>query len=73
VVSKTLNAVFFVVVSASTVAIPILAYAAAGDRLDEPLARLKDWMEKNNAALLAVILVLIGGVVLHNGIHGLTA
>ena len=73
VVSKTLNAVFFVVVSASTVAIPILAYAAAGERLDDPLARLKDWMEKNNAALLAVILVLIGGVVLHNGIHGLTA
>jgi hypothetical protein len=73
VVGKTLNVVFFVVVSASTVAIPILAYAAAGERLDEPLARLKDWMEKNNAALLAVILVLIGGVVLHNGIHGLTA
>jgi hypothetical protein len=73
VVSKTLNAVFFVVVSASTVAIPILAYAAAGERLDQPLARLKDWMAKNNAALLAVILVLIGGVVLHNGIHGLTA
>jgi hypothetical protein len=73
VVGKTLNAVFFVVVSASTVAIPILAYAAAGERLDAPLSRLKDWMAKNNAALLAVILVLIGGVVLHNGIHGLTA
>jgi len=72
-VSKTLNVVFFVVVSASTVAIPILAYAAAGERLDEPLARLKDWMEKNNAALLAVILLLIGALVLHNGIHGLTA
>jgi hypothetical protein len=71
-VSKTLNAVFFVAVSASTVAIPILAYAAAGERLDEPLVRLKDWMEKNNAALLAAILVLIGAVVLHNGIRGLT-
>jgi hypothetical protein len=71
-VSKILNAVFFVAVSASTVAIPILAYAAAGERLDEPLVRLKDWMEKNNAALLAAILVLIGAVVLHNGIRGLT-
>ena len=67
--SARLSAAFFVAVSASTVAIPILAYAAAGHRLDELLERLKDWMEKNNAALLAAILVLIGLMVLHNGIR----
>ena len=60
-----------VAVSASTVAIPVLAYAGAGHRLDDPLARLKDWMEKNNAALLAAVLVLIGLMVLYNGIHAL--
>jgi Sap, sulfolipid-1-addressing protein len=65
------SAVFFVAVSASTVAIPVLAYAGAGHRLDDPLARLKDWMEKNNAALMAVVLVLIGLMVLYNGIHAL--
>jgi Sap, sulfolipid-1-addressing protein len=64
-------AAFFVAVSASTVAIPVLAYAGAGHRLDDTLARLKDWMEKNNAALLAAILVLIGLMVLYNGIHAL--
>ncbi|MFY9767101.1 MAG: GAP family protein, partial [Mycobacterium sp.] len=53
------------------VAIPVLAYAGAGDRLDEPMARLKDWMEKNNAVLLAAILVLIGLMVLYNGVHAL--
>ena len=64
-------AVIFVAVAASTVAVPILAYAAAGHRLDDPMARLKDWMEKNNAALLAAILVLIGLMVLYNGAHAL--
>ena len=52
-------------------AIPVLAYAGAGDRLDDSMARIKDWMEKNNAALLAAILVLIGAMVLYNGAHPL--
>ena len=71
VAGELICAVFFVAVSASTVAIPVLAYAAAGHRLDDTLARLKDWMEKNNAALLAAILVLIGLMVLYNGIQAL--
>jgi hypothetical protein len=71
VVSNWVLAAIFVAVAASTVAVPVLAYAGAGDRLDEPMARLKDWMEKNNAALLAAILVLIGVMVLYNGVHAL--
>jgi Sap, sulfolipid-1-addressing protein len=62
---------FFVLIAASTVAIPILAYAAAGHRLDDTMGRLKDWMDKNNAALMAGILVVIGLMVLYNGIHAL--
>jgi hypothetical protein len=61
----------FVVVSASTVAIPILGFLAAGDRLDDTLERLKVWMEENHAAMMAVVLVLIGLLVLYNGIHAL--
>jgi hypothetical protein len=61
----------FVVVSASTVAIPILAFVGAGDRLDDALERLKAWMEENHGALMAVILVVIGLIVLYNGIHAL--
>jgi len=61
----------FVAVSSSTVAIPILAYVGAGDRLDDALERLKAWMEENHAGMLAVILVLIGLLVLYNGIHAL--
>jgi threonine/homoserine/homoserine lactone efflux protein len=62
---------WYVVVAASTVAIPILAYAVSGDRLDEPLTRLKDWMERQHATLVAAILVVIGLLVLYKGIHGL--
>jgi hypothetical protein len=68
---KLSDGIVFVAVAASTVAIPILAYAAAGHRLDNTMEKIKDWMEKNNAALLAAILVLIGLMVLHNGIRAL--
>lgn len=61
----------FVILAASTVAVPILAYAVAGDRLDPTLERVKAWMEKHNAALVAAILVVIGLLVLYKGIHGL--
>jgi Sap, sulfolipid-1-addressing protein len=66
-----LAAAFFVAIAASSVAVPILAYAAAGQRLDDSMGRLKTWMEKNNAALMAAILIVIGVMVLHNGIHAL--
>jgi threonine/homoserine/homoserine lactone efflux protein len=63
--------VYYMLVAGSTVAIPILAYALSGDRLDNALTRLKDWMERHNAALVAVILIVIGLLVLYKGIHGL--
>jgi Sap, sulfolipid-1-addressing protein len=66
-----LSAALFVAVAASSVAVPILAYVAAGERADPPLERLKTWMEKHNAALVAAILVLIGLVVLYKGIRHL--
>jgi protein-S-isoprenylcysteine O-methyltransferase Ste14 len=65
-------AAIFVAIAASSVAIPILAYAAAGHRLDDTLARVKDWMDKNNAALMAAILVAVGALVLYHGIDALT-
>ncbi len=71
VAGQWISAAIFVAVSASSVALPILGYLAAGDRLDNALARLKKWMQQNHAALLAVILVLIGLMVLYKGIHAL--
>jgi threonine/homoserine/homoserine lactone efflux protein len=62
---------YFVAIAASSVALPVLAYAVSGDRLDAALSRLKDWMERHNAALMAGILVVIGLLVLYKGIHAL--
>ncbi|MGX9789339.1 GAP family protein [Mycobacterium sp. MMS18-G62] len=62
---------WYVAIAGSTVAIPILAYAVSGDRLDEPLQRLKEWMERQHATLVAAILIIIGLLVLYKGIHGL--
>ncbi len=67
-----LGVLWYVAVAGSTVAIPILAYAVSGDRLDDALQRLKDWMERQHAVLVAVILVVIGLLVLYKGIHGLS-
>jgi hypothetical protein len=64
-------AVIFVAVSASTVALPILTYAAFGERLDPALERLKAAMEKHNSALVAAILIVIGLMVAYKGVHGL--
>ena len=62
---------FYVAIAASTVALPILAYAVSGDRLDPTLVKVKAWMEKHNSALVAAILIVIGLLVLYKGIHGL--
>ena len=66
-----LGVAYYVAVAASTVALPILAYAVSGDRLDPALTRVKDWMERQHAVLVAAILVVIGILVLYKGIHGL--
>ena len=66
-----LAGILFVAVAASSVAIPVLAYMMFADHLERPLARLRDWLERHNAALVAVILVVIGLMVLYKGIHAL--
>jgi Sap, sulfolipid-1-addressing protein len=66
-----ISAAIFIAVAASTVAIPVLAYAGAGGRLDDPLVRLKDWMDRHNAAMLAVVVIVIGLLVLYKGVHAL--
>ncbi len=62
---------YFVGIAGSTVILPILAYAVTGERLAAPLTRLKEWMERQHAVLVAAILLVIGVMVLYKGIHGL--
>lgn len=71
IVGAWVMAVVFVTVAASSVAIPVLGYAAAGDRLDASLVRFKDWVQRQHAALVAIVLVLLGLMVLYNGVAAL--
>lgn len=67
-----LAVLWFVIVAGSSVALPVLAYVAAGDRLAPAMARLGEWMHRQHAVLLAAILIIIGILVLHKGIEHLT-
>ena len=69
--SVWIAAAWYVAVAGSTVALPILGYAVSGERLDPALERRNDWMERQHAALVAVILVVIGLLVLYKGISAL--
>lgn len=66
-----ISGVLFIAVAASTVAIPVLAYAFAGERLDPTMARIKYWMDRNQGAMEAVVLVVIGLMVIEKGINAL--
>jgi len=67
----TVAVVVFTVIAASTVAVPVIGYVVARERLAGPLDELKVWLEANNATVMAVLLLVIGVVVLGKGIAAL--
>lgn len=62
---------YYAAVASSTVAVPVLAYAAVGARADEQLIRLKAWLHRRSGFVSAVILVAVGIGLLLTGISGL--
>jgi len=61
----------FTVIAASTVAVPVVAYLFAADKMRGPLDRLKAWLQQNNATVMAVLILVIGVVLIGKGIGGL--
>jgi threonine/homoserine/homoserine lactone efflux protein len=61
----------FTVVASSTVAIPVLLYLVLGERILGPLGAVRDWLQANNAAVMAVVIVVIGVLLLVKGLGGL--
>jgi len=60
--------VVFTLLACSSVAVPVVGYLAARDRMAAPLDRLRAWLTQNNAAVMAVLLLVIGTVLLGKGI-----
>ena len=65
--------IFGWVIATIGVAAPIVIYFAMGDKADAILDDLKGWMASNNAAIMAVILVIIGVKLIGDSISGFSA
>lgn len=63
-------AAFYTALAGSTVIAPVLAYAVAGQR-DAQLERVRDWMQREHAAVTAVILLVVGVLLAYTGIRAL--
>src|SRR5215475_1476367 len=66
-----LAVVYYTVIAGSSVLVPILAYAIAGERVDHQLERLKQWMERQHAVLMAGFLAAVGLLLVYTGIRTL--
>jgi threonine/homoserine/homoserine lactone efflux protein len=62
---------YYTVLAGSTVLVPILAYAIAGERVDHQLERVKRWMERQHAVLMAGFLAVVGLLLAYTGIRAL--
>lgn len=61
----------FSILAASTVAVPVIAYQVAAQRLSAPLASLKEWLQANNTAVMSVLILVIAVVLIGKGMGGL--
>jgi threonine/homoserine/homoserine lactone efflux protein len=58
----------FVLVAASTVLIPVLAFLVAGQRVEGALTNMRVWLVANNATIMAIVLLILGVTLIGKGI-----
>lgn len=61
----------FTVIASSTVAIPVIAHLVAAERMSGPLESLRQWLQDNNATVMATLILVIGAVLVGKGVSGL--
>lgn len=64
----TLLIIVFVVLAGSTVLVPVVGFLVASERLRQPLGRLRDWLQEENAVIMTVLLLVLGAVVIGKGL-----
>jgi len=64
--------VVFVTLASVTIAGPVVWYLVGGEKADKGLAELKDWLAMNNAAVMAVLLLVFGVLLISKGVGGLS-
>lgn len=60
--------VVFVLIAASSIVIPVVAYLVASNAMRGPLDTLRQWLAANNATIMAVLMFVLGAVVIGKGI-----
>lgn len=63
----------FVAIATIGVATPVALYFAMGDRSREALDAMKTWLARNNAAIMAVLMLVIGAKLIGDAISGFAA
>ncbi|MBC7300825.1 MAG: GAP family protein [Nocardia sp.] len=69
--SEVLAIVVFTLLASSTVLAVVLGYLLAAQRLRPLLGELREWLQLNNHAVMAIVLLIMGAVVVGKGIGGL--
>jgi threonine/homoserine/homoserine lactone efflux protein len=65
--------IVFTIIASVTVALPVIAYLAAGQRLQPTLDNAKAWLQLHNRAVMAVLVIILAFVLIGKGIEGLTS
>jgi threonine/homoserine/homoserine lactone efflux protein len=70
---QTVAWIVFTLIATIGVAAPLVVYFAMGDRAPAILEELKDWMARNNTAVMAVLCLVIGVKLFGDAITGLSS
>ena len=63
----------FTIIASSTVAIPVIGYLLAGQKMRPTLDRMKVWLQTNNAGMMAVLILILSAVLIGKGIEALAS
>ncbi|MDO3650412.1 GAP family protein [Nocardia mangyaensis] len=63
--------VVFTLLASTTVLAVVIGYAVAADRLGPGLDSARKWLQANNHAVMAIVLLVMGAVVIGKGVGGL--
>jgi threonine/homoserine/homoserine lactone efflux protein len=67
---EVVSYVVFVAIASIGVAAPVVIYFATGERSQDLLDELKTWLSRNNAVIMAVLMLIIGIKLIGNAISG---
>lgn len=70
-VVAALTVVAFTLAGSVSVGLPLLAHLLLGERATAPLERARDWLVAHNATVMALVVLVIGVVLLTEGLAGL--